>query len=242
YLNIQVKTVRAKGIGYDGPDVDTNIAADNLPKFLPSILPIIVVVALTFIFAALKLQNTIGLDSNGQLVLAELVGCILIFCLNREKCMEVGVPNLLRGFTQLWPMMLTACCVFGFGKVMTSNACVSVLQESILGLQINPYISIMISMMVIVGITSDGMAGMLVWLPLFGQSYLDMGLNGGAMRRMIMTASCTFDSLPQSQTVANNLAAFGLTHKEGYKDLFVTTVIIPVIFTIFCCILCVIFY
>jgi len=242
YLTWQVKAVRAKGLGYDGPDVESSFDTENMPRFLPSIIPVIAVVALTIVFAVMDLNTLIGLNSNGQLVLAELIGCILIFLLHREKCIEFGIPKLLRGFTNLWPMMLTACCVFGFGKVMTSSACISAMQEAILGLQINPYVSIMLSMMVITAMTSDGIAGMLVWLPMFGQSYLDMGVDPGAMRRMIMTSSCTFDSLPQSQTIASNLAAFGLTHKEGYKDLFVTTVIIPVIFSVVCCVLCIVFY
>lgn len=242
YLTWQVKVVRAKGQGYDGPDVEDSISDGDTPAFLPAIIPVIAVVALTIIFAVMKLDAKIGLNSNGQLVLAELIGCILIFILHRDKCMNFGVPKLLRGFTNLWPMMLTACCVFGFGKVMTSSACIAAMQEAILGLQINPYVSIMLSMMVITAMTSDGIAGMMVWLPMFSQSYLEMGVDPGACRRMIMTASCTFDSLPQSQTIASNLAAFGLTHKEGYKDLFITTVIIPVCFSLLCCVLCILFY
>ena len=82
----------------------------------------------------------------------------------------------------------------------------------------------------------------MVWLPMFGQTYLDMGVNAGALRRLLLCTTQTFDSLPHAQSIANTLGVFGLTHKQAYKELFVTTVIFPTIFSIFCCICCMIFY
>ena len=85
-------------------------------------------------------------------------------------------------------------------------------------------------------------SAMMVWLPMFGQTYLDMGVNAGALRRLLLCTTQTFDSLPHAQSIANTLGVFGLTHKQAYKELFITTVIFPTIFSIFCCICCMIFY
>lgn len=60
--------------------------------------------------------------------------------------------------------------------------------------------------------------------------------------RLLLCTTQTFDSLPHAQSIANTLGVFGLTHKQAYKELFVTTVIFPTIFSIFCCICCILFY
>ena len=95
---------------------------------------------------------------------------------------------------------------------------------------------------IIAGLCTDGISAMMVWLPMFGQQYLDMGVNAGALRRLLLCTTQTFDSLPHAQSIANTLGVFGLTHKQAYKELFVTTVIFPTIFSIFCCICCILFY
>ena len=89
-----------------------------------------------------------------------------------------------------------------------------------LGLNLNPYISAMLSVAVIAALCTDGISAMMVWLPMFGQTYLDMGVNAGALRRLLLCTTQTFDSLPHAQSIANTLGVFGLTHKQAYKELF----------------------
>ena len=142
----------------------------------------------------------------------------------------------------MWGFLMLAGCVYGFGQVITSAACITPIQNAILTLNLNPYITAMISVSVIAGLCTDGITAMMIWLPMFGQSYLDMGVNPGALRRLLLCTTQTFDSLPHAQSVANTLGVFGLTHKQAYKELFITTVVFPVIFSVFCCICCIIFY
>jgi len=82
----------------------------------------------------------------------------------------------------------------------------------------------------------------MMWLPIFGQQYIAMGVDPQALHRLLVCTTQTFDSLPHSQSTATSLSVFGLTHKEAYKDVFVTTVLIPVVFSLACCVMCMIFY
>jgi H+/gluconate symporter-like permease len=142
----------------------------------------------------------------------------------------------------MWGFLVLAGCVYGFGQVVTNTAFVQPLTQAVLGLNASPYISAMISVAVIAGLCTDGISAMMVWLPMFGQAYLDMGVDPGALRRLLLCTSQTFDSMPHAQSTAITLGVYGLTHKQAYWDMFVTTVIFPVIFSVFCCICCIIFY
>ena len=64
------------------------------------------------------------------------------------------------------------------------------------------------------------------------ESYLDKGVEPEILHRVATMASGGFDSLPHCGAVVAVLAIAGLTHKEGYKDIGIITVIIPVFATL----------
>lgn len=240
-----VKKARANGEGYDGPEVEElDLDKEELPSFLTSVLPLLAVVVAAIVFSNIDyMNNTYTTWSNTLVALAQFVGVVVLVILHFGRCKKVGFVRILsQGCTGMWGFLLLAGCVYGFGQVVTSCAAVAPVQNWVLSLSLNPYISAMLSVAVIAGLCTDGISAMMVWLPMFGQTYLDMGVNPGALRRLLLCTTQTFDSLPHAQSIANTLGVFGLTHKQAYKELFITTVVFPVIFSVFCCICCMIFY
>lgn len=240
-----VKKARANGEGYDGEAVeDLDLSDDQLPSFVSSVIPLVVVVVASIVFSKITYMNNTYTTWPTQLVaLAQLAGCVVLVAMQFKRCKKIGFARILsQGCTNMWGFLMLAGCVYGFGQVITSAACITPIQNAILTLNLNPYITAMISVAVIAGLCTDGITAMMIWLPMFGQSYLDMGVNAGALRRLLLCTTQTFDSLPHAQSVANTLGVFGLTHKQAYKELFITTVVFPVIFSVFCCICCIIFY
>ncbi|MCY1560609.1 hypothetical protein D9M68_977640 [compost metagenome] len=64
--------------------------------------------------------------------------------------------------------------------------------------------------------------------------YLDMGVEPEVLHRIASIASGGFDSLPHCGAVIAMLMIMGLTHRQAYKDIFIVTVLIPVIAVLFC--------
>ena len=245
YQTRLVKKARENGEGYDGEAVaDLDLKEEELPSFVSSIIPLAVVVVAAIVLSRITYMNQTYQTWATQLVaLAQLAGCVVLVALQFNRCKKIGFARILsQGCTGMWGFLMLAGCVYGFGQVITSAACIAPIQDAILTLNLNPYITAMLSVAVIAGLCTDGITAMMIWLPMFGQSYLDMGVNAGALRRLLLCTTQTFDSLPHAQSVANTLGVFGLTHKQAYKELFITTVVFPVIFSVFCCICCIIFY
>ena len=244
-----VKQARAKGEGYDGDmNVQMDLNETELPAFWKSVVPLVAVVVAAIVMAAIKVDGVdfatlTGINSNSQIALSQFVGALVLVILHFGKCKKVGFGKIIsQGCTSMWGFLLLAGCVYGFGQVISTSAVIEPVQNWVLGLSLNPYITAMISVAIIAGLCTDGISAMMVWLPMFGQQYLDMGVNAGALRRLLLCTTQTFDSLPHAQSIANTLGVFGLTHKQAYKELFITTVVFPVIFSVFCCICCIIFY
>ena len=244
-----VKQARAKGEGYDGNmDVELKLDESKLPSFASSVIPLVAVVVAAILMASVKFggvgfDKLTGINSNGQVALAQFIGVLVLAAMHFGKCKEIGFGKIVsQGATSMWGFLMLAGCVYGFGQVISTAAVIAPVQEWVLGLQLNPYITAMVSVAIIAALCADGISAMMVWLPMFGPQYLEMGVDAGALRRLLLCTTQTFDSLPHAQSIANTLGVFGLSHKQGYKELFVTTVIFPVIFSIFCCVCCIIFY
>lgn len=65
-----------------------------------------------------------------------------------------------------------------------------------------------------------------------GPEYMEMGIAPEVLHRICSVASGGLDSLPHSGAVITLLMVMGVTHREGYKDLGVVTVVFPIIATI----------
>lgn len=247
YLQMLIKQARKLGLGYDGPrsaGVGSNEKEkeQDLPSFSRSISALLVVVVVAVILS--NLPQEVGLSATAAVTLAQLAGCATIILCNFKRCKEdLGFVNIFsKGATGMWPFLVLAGCVMGFGLVVQQTTCFQVIIDWVFGLQLNPYISAWISVAIVAGLCADGISAMMMWLPIFGQQYISMGVNPQALHRLLVSTTQTFDSLPHSQSTAISLSIFGLTHKEAYKEVFVTTVIIPVVFSLFCCVMCMIFY
>jgi H+/gluconate symporter-like permease len=243
YLRLLIKQARKLNLGYDGP---RSVASDQpekpLPPFASSISAIATVVIVSIILS--NLPESAGISATSAVTLAQLAGSLVIIACNWEVCKKkIGFVNIFsKGATGMWPFLVLAGCVMGFGLVIQKTACFQVIIDWVFKLEFNPYLSAMISVAIVAGLCADGITAMMMWLPIFGQQYIAMGVNPQALHRLLVSTTQTFDSLPHSQATAISLSVFGLTHKEAYKDVFVTTVIIPIIFSVFCCVLAIIFY
>jgi len=249
YLHMLVKQARKLKLGYDGvrlggmsEEGKEELSEKDLPGFGTSLLSIISVFVVAIICS--NLPQDYGISSTTAVALAQLVGSVILIVCNWQKCKEkIGITKIFsKGATDMWPFLVMAGCVMGFGLVIQQTACFQVIIDWVFGLQLNPYISAWISIAVVAGLCADGISAMMMWLPIFGQQYIAMGVDPQALHRLLVSTTQTFDSLPHSQSTATSLAAFGLSHKEAYKEVFVTTVIIPVVFSLFCCVMCMIFY
>jgi H+/gluconate symporter-like permease len=249
WMNHMVKDARKKGEGYDGNDdvgdVDTDTS--HLPSFATSISPILVVVISAVLLNLVKINGVgmadIGVDSTAQVAIAQLLGVISVLILHFARCKEHGIiKSISQGAPSMWGFLVLAGCVYGFGQVVASCAAFAPVQDWVMHLSLNPYVTAMISVAIMAALTTDSVAAMMIWLPMFGQSYLSMGVNGGALRRLVLCTTQSLDALPHAQSIAITLGLFGLTHKQAYKDMFITALVFPTIFSIFCCICCVLFY
>jgi H+/gluconate symporter-like permease len=129
------------------------------------------------------------------------------------------------------PLFNTAA-VIGFGGVVTHTAGFEQFTAVMLEAPLPPLLSMFSSISLVSGITGSASGGLQIFMATMAQDYLAMGIEPTVLHRLVTMAAGGFDSLPHCGAVVAMLAITGLTHREAYRDIFVITVVIPVLATL----------
>lgn len=202
---------------------------EEYPHFAIGLVAILLVV-----FLSGGLEQLFHLSSSQAVTFALLIGSAFIILAKYDVCIKkLGLIKIMsRGGFSMINFMIILGFITGFGNCTKASACFQPLQDLIMSIDVNPYVTAWISVALITGLCASGGAGSTIWLTMFGSTFANMpGVDVNNLHRIIVTTGTTFDSLPHASSVAGAFAAFKLSYKEGYGKYFVTTVIIPMLYS-----------
>ncbi|MCM3178830.1 GntP family permease [Cytobacillus horneckiae] len=248
WLERRRKQAIAKGEGYGTGHKNEPEQVDEktLPSFWLSILPLVIVIALNFIFSRTNWSAKFWYDSttladqyniadastvasSWSLISALTIGIIIAMLLNVRKIKA----NLATGLTaaamgSLLAIFNTASEV-GFGNVVKTLPGFSAIQDWVFNASNNPLVSEAIAVNVLSGVTGSASGGLSIALEVMGAQYLQManalGISPELLHRIASMASGGMDTLPHNGAVITLLAITGLTHRQSYGDIFALTIL-----------------
>lgn len=248
WLMSRVKSAKNNNEGY-GNHNDSIAQEDysNIPSLFSAVLPIIIIFISNLFLSKIYYTNVDGsylsdfnttLDSvsgTWSVIIAIVLADLFIIVTNLKKIknlkfvLDTGVSNSFRP-------LLNSSAIVGYGSVIKSLEVFTLIQTFIFGISKNPIISEALSVNLICGITASASGGLGISLDALAPTYLQMAqelsISPEILHRIASLSSGGLDTLPHNGAVITTLAICGLTHKESYKDIFVTSVVIP-IFTTF---------
>lgn len=241
YLQQQWRKAQASGEGYQSHAKDDQMAAlapradQQLPSLSKSLVPIAVVLLIIVLPRLLQLAEVQAqwlLFAASQPVLwasmallAGVASCYLLFAPARQNFMQTmgqGADD------SLLPLINTAA-VIGFGGVVIQTAGFHGFAQWLLELPMPPLLSVFFSANLISGVTASASGGLQIFMSALAPAYLEAGISAELLHRVANLAAGGLDSLPHSGAVIALFTLMGLTHKQAYKDIFVVTVVIPMI-------------
>ncbi len=247
WLTKRAKSAKVNGEGY-GNHSDKSIETDysNLPNIFSAILPIIIIFVTNLFFSKVYYENIDGsylsefgttlssVSGTWSVIIAIVLADVFIVLTNLKKIqnlksvLDIGVTNSFRP-------LLNSSAIVGYGSVIKSLAVFGVIQSFIFGISSNPIISEALSVNLICGLTASASGGLGISLDALAPTYLQMSqalnISPEILHRIASLSSGGLDTLPHNGAVITTLAICGLTHKESYKDIFVTSVVIPIFVT-----------
>ena len=227
YLSRAIRSAKARGEHYiapDGADANTDLAKEA-PNGLLALIPLIVTVICL---------NLLNIPVEISILIGSVLGLVMFHKYFTKKDMPVMFQE---GFTSSLGAIANTAIIVGFGSVVKAVPAFTWLTDNITKIPGSPLIGVAIAVTVIAGITGSASGGLSIAMDSIGPLYVSRGVLPEAIHRISSIASGALDSMPWNGYVVTLLNVIGITHKEGYFPVFVTTVLVPTLGTILAIIL-----
>ena len=250
WLNARARSARTLGEGHGEvpPEIATVARADDFPRLEVALIPLLMVIAGNYAFTrfvipsmetaylsekgfgAVRLDDVRGLWS---LIAALALAIIIALAMNWNRLRDPRASLNHGTMSSLLPVFNTASEV-GYGTVIATLAGFAVIRNGMLGMAPeSPLLSEALAVNVLAGITGSASGGLSIALSAMGSTFLTEGAAAGIspqlLHRVAAIASGGLDSLPHNGAVITLLAICQLTHRESYKDIFVVSVLGPLL-------------
>ncbi|CCQ98735.1 putative D-beta-hydroxybutyrate permease [[Clostridium] ultunense Esp] len=225
YLSWRERKLTEKGDVFTEPEKKTENNGEHLTD-LPN--PFIAFLPLLSVILTLNLLKW-------DIVVALLSGIILSMLTNL-KLYKGFTKTISSGATGSITAIINTSAAVGFGSVVRAVPGFQTLTDLVLGIKGSPLISEALAVNILAGATGSASGGMGIALEALGDKYyqlaLETGISPEAFHRVASLASGGLDTLPHNGAVLTLLAITGMTHKESYIDICVTSLILPILSSI----------
>jgi H+/gluconate symporter-like permease len=252
WLTARAHAASRRGEGYGAArPIAPEVAADaTLPSFAVAILPVVAVLVLNFVFT----EHVVGRWDAGYLadprfggtsidavrglwatILSLLAASAIVVALRFRSLGRLGQSLTEAAGATLMPIFNTASEV-GYGATVASLSGFAAIRAALLGVvPANPLISEAIAVNLLAGITGSASGGLTIALEALGSVFLERGRAAGIdpeLLHRVAAMSCSgLDTLPHNGAVVTLLLICGLSHRQSYLDIFVVSVVAPIVAT-----------
>ncbi len=229
WLEYRTAYTRKKGQVFDDPSLTplpkteaVDMSVDKLPNFIVSLIPIFAIVLTFNLFPTVfKVETSVLLGT-----------CLaLIFFFNYIP--GVGIHRIIaplnKGGLNGASAIMNTALVVGFGGVVQKTSGFESLVKNVLSWKMDPLIFVAIAVAICAGAVGSASGGLTIAFEALKDTFTSMGVNLAYVHRIGVIAAGTLDTLPHQGAQITLLNLCNLTHKEGYLDIFVTQIAIPIL-------------
>ncbi len=222
YFNIVLKKAAAKKEGFvSDQNVEQTLAraeelknSGNLPNVLLALVPLVAIVIC---------YNVVHLE----LWVSMLVGTILCLVLLYKNIN--GLLGLLsQAVTEGSIMTVTAASVVGIGNVINAIPGFSDLMNGLVSAGVNsgaPLVIFAAVLIVLSFLFTAGMTGLQTALTVMSEPLMNMGVSAVILHRIGIVASAVLDCVPYAGGIVALFTMTGISYKDGYKHVFMVSII-----------------
>ena len=204
-----------------------------LPGTFKAFAPIVVLIAFIILGSVFKAQIPFANDAALLTTLAMITASIVCIVLNADRLDIVKVRDAAgTGSSNAIMATIGLAAVVSFGSVVAASPAFQDVVAWVMGVEMSPYYKGIFSTAVISGITGSSSGGVRLALQNMSEYFIASGADLQILHRLMAVAAGSLDTLPHVSGIFLVFSIFGLTHKEAYKHVGWTTVIIPGIVSI----------
>lgn len=225
WLEYRTRSLTKKGYTfYEDPTIKRYVdngeetKIEDLPNPIISAIPAILI---------LIFFNIVKLPVEGAVTIGILSSIVLLW--KYIDGTDKWIDTLNKGATNSATAILNTAIVVGFAGVVKETPGFERLINWLINMDMSPMFFVAITVAVAAGAAGSASGGLGIAFEALKGTYVAMGINLEYVHRIAVIASGTFDSLPHQGAQITLLGICGLTHREGYFDIAITQILIPIL-------------
>lgn len=221
WLRKMINTAVANGESFEIRESDPEVNEKHLPDPFLSLVPLFVVLALSFLLHESFQQLALIIALGG--------GVISLLIINYKYINDAsGAVNA--GTTGALIAIGNTAAVVGFGSIAKLTPAFTAAVEVMTNLPGNELVGAAVAVSVIAALTGSASGGQAIAMPLIGPHYLEQGVNPEQLHRIVSISSGAIDTLPHNGYIVTTVRAIcHETHARAYWPIAALTVVIPLI-------------
>jgi len=221
WLNRMIKKAVANGEAFESLPGDPELSERALPHPITGLIPLLVVLTISFTFHESLQQMALILALGG--------GVLALMAINFRYFHNLSAA-VNEGTTGALIAIGNTAAVVGFGSVAKATPAFLTAVELTTSIPGNELIGAAVAVSVIAGLTGSASGGQAIALPLIGPHYLDQGVDPEQLHRIVSISSGAIDSLPHNGYVVTTIRAICReTHQRAYAAVGALTVVVPLV-------------
>ncbi len=209
----------ANGEKFEAREGDPILLERKLPSPISGLIPLLVVLGLSFTFHDTLQQNA--------LIVALLGGVIAIVVIN-FKHFHKPQTAIHEATTGALVAIGNTAAVVGFGSIAKITPAFDAAVTAMTSLPGNELVGAAVAVSVIAGLTGSASGGQAIALPEVGPHYMNAGVNPEQLHRIVSISSGALDSLPHNGYVVTTIRAIcNEKHSAAYWAVAAVTVVVP---------------
>tara|TARA_R100000750_G_scaffold13832_3_gene8953 strand:- start:9355 stop:10638 length:1284 start_codon:yes stop_codon:yes gene_type:complete len=209
----------ANGEQFEAREGDPILLERELPSPISGLIPLLVVLGLSFTFHDTLQQNA--------LIVALLGGVIAIAVIN-FKHFHNPQTAIHEATTGALVAIGNTAAVVGFGSIAKITPAFDTAVNAMTSLPGNELVGAAVAVSVIAGLTGSASGGQAIALPEVGPHYMAAGVNPEQLHRIVSISSGALDSLPHNGYVVTTIRAIcNEKHSAAYWAVAAVTVAVP---------------
>lgn len=211
----------ANGEKFEAREGDPILLERKLPSPISGLIPLLVVLGLSFTFHDTLQQNA--------LIVALLGGVIAIAVIN-FKHFHKPQTAIHEATTGALVAIGNTAAVVGFGSIAKITPAFDAAVTAMTSLPGNELVGAAVAVSVIAGLTGSASGGQAIALPEVGPHYMNAGVNPEQLHRIVSISSGALDSLPHNGYVVTTIRAIcNEKHSAAYWAVAAVTVVVPLL-------------
>lgn len=218
WLNYRAKKLKGNGEIWTEQEGGAVVAVpDNLPNPWITLVPFVVILVTLNVF-------------KWNIVVCLLIGVLLSVAFNYKRIPDIGAM-FNDGCMDAVKSIVNTASVTGFGSVVKITAGFATLVTLVLSIGGSPLIFESIAVNILAAASGSASGGLTIALDALGSTFLEManaaGISPEALHRVASMSSGVLNTMPHDGAVVTYLAYCGISHRQGFYDIFWVNAIIP---------------